>query len=68
MSNINKNTDSIASSNDEVINDGENNLDTLEKIMNENNSLNASLIEERKKSEEYTNKFLYLQQGAGMSG
>ena len=61
MSNINKNTDSIASSNDEVINDGENNLDTLEKIMNENNSLNASLIEERKKSEEYTNKFLYLQ-------
>ena len=37
MHNINKNTDSIDSSNDDVINDDENDLDTLKKIMNENN-------------------------------
>ena len=41
--------------------DDEQNKDVIKMLWNENNSLNASLIEERKKLEEYTNKFLYLQ-------
>ena len=64
MQNISKNTDDLNSSNDDVVNDdvvNDDNLNDLEKIMNENNSLNNSLIEERKKSEEHMNKFLYLQ-------